>query len=889
LLQESKSASRKNIMDRLVKQMPFADRFRTGVTKSLVAGMLVLASATRGVANPPNPQLSNIFPAGAKAGSTVEVSVAGSGLGAVESLYCSDSRISSTKTGKQLSLTIPADVGVGHYDIYAVTKSGLSSPRSFIVGNRSELNESEPNDTVETAQAVSNRGARNDKTTQSVPLGTVVNGRLEKSGDRDCFSFNAIKGQLVVIECTAERLDSKLRAVIELFDSKGKRLAVNRGFFGVDPLIDFRVQKTGQYTVRVDDRVFSGSADHVYRLAIDSGPRVAFAYPPVIGSSKNKNASSQVTLFGWNLNSSSKSSSASASSSNGKTNDRQTSVQGFGGSRYESMSVQIPTSAPMPTAMRLGSIQTQTDLVSYHLPGSHAPVLLSRGGTVQVSSGSNRSAESPDPIQYPGEVVGQLVEGNQVDWFSFEAVRGEVLYFEGFGQRIGSPMDLDISLLDGDRIKVAGFSDQIPNMGGKRFPSNHLDPSGRCVIPSSGRYLIAVRTLTGGLKTDPRRIYRLTIQREVPDVSAVIVPRLDASAAVNILSGGRTALDVVVFRRRGLSGSIRVQASDLPAGYECPDVWLGPNVDRAPLVLTARPDASNDVQSLDFRISTQPFDENSGTRRNSRPELETRRVLSSSVVRTGRPNGWSRLTSVLPVQVSGQSQVKITANAHEIRKHDLYGDLKPRHAPGSIVDVAVQVDRRDAEYQAAVDLIGIGVPLPIKNRIGSVQPGQQVAHLSFYLPQTMSPGRYTFAIQGKTTVPTGPKGKDGKWKTRAVTIVTNPITIHVQPATFVVEIDPYSPKRIHRGEVVQVKYTAKRTNGFIGKIHTELYAAGGVIGLRGRGNTFVGQTESGTIQIIANEDAPLGQQPSLRLFGVGVVEDEAVYYGSCFLPLEIIE
>ena len=53
--------------------------------------------------------------------------------------------------------------------------------------------------------------------------------------------------------------------------------------------------------------------------------------------------------------------------------------------------------------------------------------------------------------------------------------------------------------------------------------------------------------------------------------------------------------------------------------------------------------------------------------------------------------------------------------------------------------------------------------------------------------------------------------------------------------------------------------------------------------------TFVGQAESGNIQIIANEDAPLGQQPFLRLYAVGVLEDEPVYHGSCLLPLEIVE
>ena len=92
-----------------------------------------------------------------------------------------------------------------------------------------------------------------------------------------------------------------------------------------------------------------------------------------------------------------------------------------------------------------------------------------------------------------------------------------------------------------------------------------------------------------------------------------------------------------------------------------------------------------------------------------------------------------------------------------------------------------------------------------------------------------------------------------------------------------------------QGEIVRVNYTARRRNGFFGKIHTELRAAGPVTGLRGRGVTFVGQTESGTIQIIATENATPGRQTSLRLEAVGTVEDEPVYLGSCFLHLEIVK
>jgi hypothetical protein len=51
--------------------------------------------------------------------------------------------------------------------------------------------------------------------------------------------------------------------------------------------------------------------------------------------------------------------------------------------------------------------------------------------------------------------------------------------------------------------------------------------------------------------------------------------------------------------------------------------------------------------------------------------------------------------------------------------------------------------------------------------------------------------------------------------------------------------------------------------------------------------TFVGQTESGELQIIASDDAPLGRQATLRLEAVGTVEDEPIHHVGYFVDLEI--
>jgi hypothetical protein len=104
-----------------------------------------------------------------------------------------------------------------------------------------------------------------------------------------------------------------------------------------------------------------------------------------------------------------------------------------------------------------------------------------------------------------------------------------------------------------------------------------------------------------------------------------------------------------------------------------------------------------------------------------------------------------------------------------------------------------------------------------------------------------------------------------------------------------VTIDPRTPRKIARGQVIHIRYKAERRHGFIGKVHTELAAPGGVVGIRGRGVTSTGQTEAGEIQVIATENAVPGQLVFLRLEAVGTVEDQPLYRGSRFVSLEITE
>lgn len=820
-------------------------------------GVFAIAGGTA-FAEAPRPALNTVFPAGAAVGQTVDVTIAGANLNGLSALYCNAPGVRCALSEPlRFKITIPAETPPGLYDLWAVCENGLSSPRTFSIGNRVEQLEAEPNE--------SPRGA------QPVPMNVVINGRIEKGDDLDCFRFEAKQGERVVVECWAERIDSRLRAVLEIFDAEGRRLAVNRGYFGIDPLVDIRVPADGAYIVKVQDLISSGGVEHYYRLDIDTGPRVAFSVPRVVQRGK----ATRVTLYGWNL-------------SGPKDGGRGAGPSSVAGQipvlpserdepRFDHVDVDIPetlANSVWPMPVRLQPAQAVLEGFAYQLPGSHAPVVIGvTDAPVVLDRSDNHSPTSAQVIGVPGEVSGQLAAADECDWFAIDAKRGEVLYIEALGQRIDSPVDLDVTVLDAvGQQELIHFRDEITNIGGKRFPASHLDPSGRWVVPADGRYLMAVRDLIGGLHVDPRRTYRLSIRREEPELQLVVVPHRDDTAGLNIPRGGREILDVLAFRSRGLTGPIRVAARDLPEGIECPDVWLGPGVDRGTIVLTADRTARAPVTNLKLEGSAET--------------AGLRMARGGTVVRPGMPNGWGRLTSQIPLVASGDALLRISADGHETLDHHLYGKLRVRHCPGSVLDVAVSVERRDSDHQAAVKLTGVGLPDQIRNQTAVIPAGDPKGNLSFQLPPTLPVGRYTIVVRAETTVPLPEK------KTETVTAYSNPVTFDVEPAAFLVEVDPNAPTRAKRGGVIQVSYSVERRNGFIGKIHTELAAPGritDVVGLRGRGETFVGQADKGTLQIVVNEDAPLGRQSFLRLFSVGVVEDEAIFHGSSFLSLDIVE
>ena len=198
------------------------------------------------------PYVTHIYPLGGQRASDAQVELHGVNL-----------------TTASMNFALPGDAPPSRQ--IQVTSNGLTSNAiRFVVGDIPETAEAEPNDAVDQANKV------------QVPV--ILNGRVQQSGDADHFTFSASKGQKLVMDVRARRLDSPLDSIITLLTTAGGQLAENddtedlsEGLIThhADSYLSYTFQADGDYVLRLGDVQAQGGGEYAYRLRI-TPPRQDF-------------------------------------------------------------------------------------------------------------------------------------------------------------------------------------------------------------------------------------------------------------------------------------------------------------------------------------------------------------------------------------------------------------------------------------------------------------------------------------------------------------------------------------------------------------------------------------------------------------------------------------
>ena len=191
------------------------------------------------------PFITDIYPLGGRAGTKTEVQVHGWNL--------PESRAVMDGQGRppgQLELAVRRD-------------NQLSNTVAFALDAEPDVGEAEPND--------------DEAHAQKLALPAIVNGRIDRPGDRDVFCFEGRAGRDVVIEVFARRLNSPLDSILQLTDASGKQIAANDDHedkgsglttHHADSRIAVKLPTDGRYFIHLGDTQHQGGPEFAYRLHV---------------------------------------------------------------------------------------------------------------------------------------------------------------------------------------------------------------------------------------------------------------------------------------------------------------------------------------------------------------------------------------------------------------------------------------------------------------------------------------------------------------------------------------------------------------------------------------------------------------------------------------------
>jgi hypothetical protein len=272
------------------------DSFKLSPVGNLAVSLLFLLPLVHPCLAGEAPAIDRVVPAGGQRGTTIDVKLVGKPGDGDLRIISEDDSIVFTPNEKRdaASVTISDASRPGVHWLRFCNADGATQLKPFIVGLIPEVAESEPNEKISEATAV------------SLPSVTV-NGVLEKSGDVDIYAVTLTKGQTLVAAMQAnDVLGSPMDGVLQIVNARGTVVAQNDDDTNRDPRIAFAVPEDGIWYVRTfafpaapDSTIrFAGGANYVYRLTLTSAPVIEHTEPAVCNA---KDSETSLTLFGSNI------------------------------------------------------------------------------------------------------------------------------------------------------------------------------------------------------------------------------------------------------------------------------------------------------------------------------------------------------------------------------------------------------------------------------------------------------------------------------------------------------------------------------------------------------------------------------------------------------------
>lgn len=437
----------------------------------------------------------------------------------------------------QVRFAVAPDARPGVRDFRIVSPVGPSTVGQLLVVTDPVIAEQAPNDTREQAL--------------SVAFPAVLCGTIEKSEDVDLFKFVVSEPSTWTFHVAAMRLEDKIHdlqthidPIITIRSANGSTLAAADNRYAADPLLKCRIEHPGEYFVEIRDVRYEGNANWVYAVEANSRPFVTTVYPLAVETG----AAASLQLNGW---------------------------------EPEGTTIQWPVPAGLsPGIERLP------------LPGPTGPtnpvalVINDLPPVIETGADNNTPAVS-QKVSIPSGISGRIESESDIDCYTFEAKKGDLVAIEAISRRAGSMLDPILSILND---KAARLIENDDLRAGNTLSQDAAIES--WTVPADGNYSIEVRDLH--LRGGADFVYHLRLTRPQPHFTLTL-----DSDKTPIVPGGCTPLFVRVTRKNGFDGEILLDVQGLPAGVTatCGRILKAPATDGV-IILAADSSAASGVANI---------------------------------------------------------------------------------------------------------------------------------------------------------------------------------------------------------------------------------------------------------------------------------------------------
>jgi hypothetical protein len=475
------------------------------LSRRLVATLCLLIGS--GCLTAAEPTVRNLNVRGLQIGGTTTITIDGDDLGKAPGFFTrgkvpklllpfpAKQTLKPGHTDKRAEFEVALDdtIAPGLYHLRAVTEAGVSLP---VVIGVDRLPQKPIGPSIEAPAAVH---------------GTISGPSIAET------SFTGKANQKITLEIEAERIGSKLRPIIHLYNAKKLQLAWAWGTPALsgDARLEATLPADGIYTIAVHDAEYAGQAPGHFRLKVGEFGYIDQVFPPVAGKDTKS-----VELLG-----------------------------------SANVRIDLPKATGHFALLDFPKAGTWT--------GPRPWVEVSSRPEFMKPSEPGKTLELPDG---PVAVSGKLGTPNEEDRYKVAVKPNTKVRFEVFAERIGSPIDAALVI----RNEAGGVLAQAEDSPGT------LDPVLEYTVPDKVTSVI-VGVVDSAGRGGPRAIYRLVIDPVKADGMGDF--KLTTPTQRLALPAGGRAIVPVFVDRRGYVGKIDLIAEELPAGVQLVGTTISPDAD----------------------------------------------------------------------------------------------------------------------------------------------------------------------------------------------------------------------------------------------------------------------------------------------------------------------